>query len=249
MPPINPTVEPVGIPESLTINGVTYTVKDTPELQQFVQKVSKVEKSKLYTQFENLKNQINNLNGVQVTNEQPTTDIDAIVAKLQNTFVTKDTLKDTISEVVSPLLKTAEQSRRDELSAYREKLINENAATCIPELVKGETKEELDNSLQESIRLRANYPSPSSVAASNQPVVDPLIRNQAAATGAPINPPTPQVAPTTAPTAPIAPAIPSIPNRPSPEVTGAPNVKKMSMGEFAAQRESLRQQLESLYGN
>ena len=56
----------VGIPESITINGVTYTVKDTPELQQFIQEVAKVEKSKLYTQFENLKSQIANLGKVRV---------------------------------------------------------------------------------------------------------------------------------------------------------------------------------------
>ena len=57
----------VGIPESITINGVTYAVKDTPELQQFIQEVAKVEKSKLYTQFENLKAQIANLGRVKVT--------------------------------------------------------------------------------------------------------------------------------------------------------------------------------------
>ena len=36
----------VGIPESITINGITYLVKETPELQQFIQSVAKVEKSK-----------------------------------------------------------------------------------------------------------------------------------------------------------------------------------------------------------
>ena len=48
----------VSIPESITINGVTYVVKDTPELLNFMQTVAKVEKNKLYSQFETLKEQI-----------------------------------------------------------------------------------------------------------------------------------------------------------------------------------------------
>ena len=32
------------IPESITINGITYVVRDNPELQKFIQAVSKVEK-------------------------------------------------------------------------------------------------------------------------------------------------------------------------------------------------------------
>ena len=35
----------VSIPESVTINGITYVVRDTPELQKVMQAVSKVEKN------------------------------------------------------------------------------------------------------------------------------------------------------------------------------------------------------------
>ena len=62
----------VGIPESITINGVTYSVKDTPELQQFIQSVAKVEKAKLYSQFESMKRQIDALGKVQVLPETST---------------------------------------------------------------------------------------------------------------------------------------------------------------------------------
>ena len=54
----------VNIPESVTIGGVTYAVKETPELQQFIQDIAKVEKSKLYSQFETLKAQIATLQNV-----------------------------------------------------------------------------------------------------------------------------------------------------------------------------------------
>ena len=38
----------VAIPESIELNGVTYSVKETPELQSFIQEISKVERAKLY---------------------------------------------------------------------------------------------------------------------------------------------------------------------------------------------------------
>ena len=239
----------VGIPESITINGVTYTVKDTPELQQFIQEVAKVEKSKLYTQFENLKSQIANLGKVRVTGNL---DVDTIVEKLKGTFVTKEDFQEmlpgVLKEVVQPVLTATEQNRKNELEQYREKIISENIATCIPELVKGETKEELDASLQESIRIRAAYPTPSTAGIDpTKHVTDPLIQKQAQEMGGqPSQIPTPQAAP--APTAAPTPVPPAAPRRPSPEVSGPQNVKQMPMSEFEKQRETLRQQLEAMYG-
>lgn len=239
----------VGIPESITINGVTYTVKDTPELQQFIQEVAKVEKSKLYTQFENLKSQIANLGKVRVTGGN--LDVDTIVEKLKGTFVTKEDFQEmlpgVLKEVVQPVLTATEQNRKNELEQYREKLISENIATCIPELVKGETKEELDASLQESIRIRAAYPTPSTAGIDpTKHVTDPLIQKQAQEMGGRPLTPTPQAAP--APTAAPTPVPPAAPRRPSPEASGPQNVKQMPMSEFEKQRETLRQQLEAMYG-
>lgn len=239
----------VGIPESITINGVTYAIKDTPELQQFIQEVAKVEKSKLYTQFENLKAQIANLGKVRVTGNS--LDVDTIVEKLKGTFVTKEDFQEmlpgVLKEVVQPVLTATEQNRKNGLEQYREKLIGENIATCIPELVKGETKEELDASLKESIRIRAAYPTPSTAAIDpNKHVTDPLIQKQAQEmVGQPLTP-TPQAAP--APTAAPTSAPPAAPRRPSPEVSGPQNVKQMPMNEFEKQREALKQQLEAMYG-
>ena len=245
----------VGIPESITINGVTYTVKDTPELQKFIQEVAKVEKSKLYTQFENLKAQIANLGKVQVIGGE-SFDVDTVVEKLKGTFVTKEDFKEMlpgiVKEVVQPVLTATEQNRQDELNAYREKLISENIATCIPELVKGETKEELDQSLQESIRLRASYPTPSIAAIpAGQQVKDLLIAKQMREMGGeqPSITPTPQggaPAPQSA-TSPT-PTPPAAPRRPSPEVSGPANVKQMPMSEFAKQRDNIKAQLEAMYG-
>ena len=253
---MNPNEEKkVGIPESITINGVTYSVKDTPELQQFIQNVAKVEKTKLYTQIESLKNQINSLGNVQVVGGEQETrvDVDSIVEALKGVFVTKDDfnqqLPQVLTEVVSPLLSATEQNRKDELTQYREKLIGENMATCIPELVKGNTKEELDASLKESIRLRSAYPTPDALRNDqlnnpSSPVKDPLLEAQRKEMEQPAFTPTPQPAVPT----PAAPAIPAVPSRPSPEVNGGTNVKQMSMSEFSKRRESLKAELESMYG-
>lgn len=240
----------VGIPESITISGVTYTVKDTPELQQFIQEVAKVEKSKLYTQFENLKSQIANLGRVKPVGSD--LDVDAIVEKLKGTFITKEDFQEmlpgVLKEVVQPVLTATEQNRQDELKQYREAIISENIATCIPELVKGETKEELDASLKESIRIRATYPTPSTVGIDpTKHVTDPLIQKQLEEMGGqPTQTPTSQAVP--APTAAPTPIPPAAPRRPSPEVSGPQNVKQMPMSEFEKQREVLKQQLEAMYG-
>lgn len=241
----------IGIPESITINGVTYTVKDTPELQQFIQEVAKVEKSKLYTQFENLKSQIANLGRVKV--EGGNIDSDTIVEKLKGTFVTKEDFQEMlpgiIKEVVQPVLTATEQNRKNELEQYREKLISENIATCIPDLVKGDTKEALDAALKESIRIRSSYPTPSTAHIDpTKHVTDPLIQRQAMEMGVqPQSAPTPQAQTPVAPANP-APVPPAAPRRPSPEASGPANVKKMTMAEFSKQRENLEQQLRSMYG-
>lgn len=238
----------ISIPESVTIKGVTYLVSETPELQQFIQAVSKVEKSKLYSQFESLKEQIKNLGNVQVTEDadkQP--DIKDLVDSLKSAFVTKDDLKDslkaTVEEVVRPVLEATKKTQEDEIAAYREKLVTENAATCIPELVKGNTKEELDAALKESIRLRAAYPSPGN---EQKPYKgDPNIQKQGSQPGFQAEPamsPTPngqhQV-----------PAAPPAPHRPAADASQEPTpTKTMPMSEFAKKRDALKQQLEAMYG-
>lgn len=236
----------VGIPESITINGVTYSVKDTPELQQFIQEVAKVEKSKLYTQFENLKAQIASLGKVKVIGDGSAFNMDELVEKLKGTFVTKEdltgTLKETVKEVVQPVLEATEQTRKDDLTQYREKLIQDNIATCIPDLVKGETKEDLDASLQESIRIRAAYPTPSSVLGEGHKVVDPLIQKQQDELNAART-----YTPTLAGGTEGAPTPPATPRRPSPEVMGPKNIKEMPMTQFANEREKLEAELRAMY--
>ena len=234
-----PIVEEARIPESLTINGVTYKVSETPELQAFIQAVSKVEKSKLYSKYEELKTQLDNLKNASI--EGVGTINAETLESLKKIFLTKEDLQtfqaslpDAVKGVVSPLLADVETNRKNEIEAYRQKLITENSDKCIPELVKGETKEELDASLAESIRLRSAYPANP---APQKPVHDPLVQEQARQAGVtPIPTPTPT------------PAMPAVPQRPVAQPGNQPSAKGMSMEEFARNRETLQNQLREIYG-
>ena len=242
----------VSIPESITINGVTYVVKDTPELLNFMQTVSKVEKNKLYSQFEILKEQIAKLGNVKVVGDEDNkVDIDSIVEKLKGTFVTKqdlhETLKGTVEEVVRPVLQATQKQQEDEIAQYRQKLINDNIATCIPELVQGKTKEELDSALKHSIELRASYPTPSTAHLEGKQLHDPLLQAKLKELNNGGTPTPPQSGQQGTANPPMPPAAP---RRPSPEADeSGSNVKQMSMSEFANQRENLLRNLQATFGN
>ena len=232
--------EEIRIPESITINGVTYKVSETPELQSLIQTVAKIEKSKLYSKYDELKAQLDSLKTADI---QGMGTISAeTLESLKGIFLTKEDLAalqsgfpEMVKEVVNPLLENVEKAKVNEIEEYRNQLITANANTCIPELVKGATKEELDASLAESIRIRQQY----SPAQSPQTVHDPLVKEQARAAGVSLNP---------TPTPTQAPAVPPVPARPAAQPGGQPTAKGMSMEEFAKNRDMLRKQLEGMYG-
>lgn len=261
----------IALPLSLVLNGVEYAVKDYPALQQFIAAVAKVEKNKLYTKFESLKKQIEELGKVQPAEPQAQKnglDADSLVEKLKETFISKTDLQQVlpgiVREVVQPVLDATRQSKEEELKAYREQLIAANKDICIPDLVKGASKEELDKALAESVRLRAAYPTPSSVAFDGKKITDPLMQKQLSQ----IPPLTQQIPNPAAQAVPQAgtaqaatpqnlslqnqtlqnPQMPQVPNRPSPFGQQQESVMKMPMSEYAKKREALMQQLQGLYG-
>ena len=117
------------------------------------------------------------------------------------------------------------------------------------ELVKGNSKEELEKSLRNSIELRAKYNSPVMIpGAQQQRVVDPLIaQKMAEMSGA--APAAPAPAPVPATPATPASAMPEVPSRAVPEVSQGPNFRQMTMDEFQQKREQLLHQLEAEFGN
>lgn len=218
----------VAIPEHLIINGSTYSVKDTPEIQEFIKSVAKVEKSKLYTQIEQLREQAIKLERVQISPtpkvEAPSFDMDKFKEDISGIVGTL------IDNKLAPITSESNRAKEQALNNYREELVNKNIDRCIPDLVRGSSKEEIDQSLAESIRLRASYPSPNTVEA--QVVKDPLLQQTALDNKFQAET-----------------YIPSVPGIPAADPSSnQTDVKKMSMEEFAKQREALMNGMESLYG-
>lgn len=241
----NQTNNEARIPESITINGVTYKISDTPELKSLISEVSKVEKSKLYTQIEALKKQMDDLKVVEVGTSSAPFDENKLLEQLKTAFVTKEDLATTITAAINtavkPIIQTDAERKEKELNEYREKLIQENLATCIPDLVKGNTIEELNSSLKDSIRIRASYPSANTPFTQGK-TTDPLIQKQA----------NEQVAQTQQPTAEV--TVPEkqpdpIPRRQTPDISTPTTPKRMTPEEFRKNRQALQEQLSSMYGN
>lgn len=218
----------VAIPEYLIINGSTYSVKDTPEIQEFIKNVAKVEKSKLYTQIEQLREQAMKLERVQISPtpkvEAPSFDMDKFKEDISGIVGT------IIDDKLAPITSESNRAKEQALNNYREELVNKNIDRCIPDLVRGSSKEEIDQSLAESIRLRASYPSPNTV--ETKAVKDPLLQQTALDNKFQAET-----------------YIPSVPGIPAADPSSnKTDVKKMSMEEFAKQRSALMNGMESLYG-
>lgn len=238
------------IPESITINGINYVINEHPELIAFMQNVAKVEKDKLYSRFASLQSQVENLKNVRTVESGNSGNVtpQAIAEALKGTFITREelqsTLETTVQKVVSPILVSTEQQHAKEIGDYKNSLISANLDKCIPELVIGETKEELDAALRRSIELRSKYPTPSATGLSTRKVTDPVIAktSESPEWGNPLETRPAVQAPSQTPSS----MIP--PKRESPEITGNPSPKGMSDEEFAAKRASIEAELRSIYG-
>ncbi len=222
---VNPTSK---VPEKLVINGQEIVIKDSPEISGLIEAVRKeaheVEKSKLYSRIEELKKAADQLALVKVVPDETATP-NPINQQLDMTAI-----KAAIQEVVAPLINQAIKTEEMHVNDYRAKLISENQLTCIPELVVGKTKAELDEALQKSIEIRKTYGSVSQAAAPKTPE----------ATVAPVKPDIVVNAPAPTPT-PVTP-----PAQTTSDLPTAPNISSMSMEEFKKNRENLFKNLESL---
>lgn len=259
------------IPESLTIGGTVYKVAEHPELKEFIGQIAKVEKSKLYTTIEELRTNINELSKVQVvTPESPAPQAQqpqGLTAEQIAQIVSA-----TIQKEIAPLQASIQQTQSETLEEYRERLIKDNEHLCIPEMVKGNSREELLASLQESVAVRNRFsPSefskpgglesqnvPPHVAEAAQQAQTEAVLGQVTQTApapqtqpqhvAPVQTAPAQTAP--AQTAPVAPTNTQVISpMGAPAITednGLSSVKNMSPEEFAANRKKLEEKLKTV---
>lgn len=147
------------LPTSIILGGITYNVTETQELKDFIAQVSQVEKNKLYSTIDELKKGIEELKRVDVHTPAPT--VAPTVAQPINEKAFKDEVISAVgtllNERLAPITAALNQAQAESVDAYRDRLVNANVGKCIPDIVKGNTKEEVDASLAESIRLRSQY--------------------------------------------------------------------------------------------
>lgn len=218
------------LPESVKIGDSVYVLADTPELLQLVQTVSSIEKTKLYSKYEAMQKELAELK--QLT---PPSDISSIKEELIAAVTEK------VDSMFSPIREQLGRQSTNFLEEYRKKLISENAEKCIPEMVKGDTKEELDASLAHSIEIRKKYSlndNPLEKEYANQQNQKATIKtvhseeNPSAVNNAAAQTQSPSV---------------TVPLVVQPEVSDElKKVKDMPLNEYAAKRESLFKQLETV---
>lgn len=216
------------IPQSIVLGGTTYNVDSTPELKEFLASVAKVEKHKVHTKFAELQKKVEELT---VQGIPPSLNIQEIVDALKGSIETViDTKFTEMQGALKPVIDKTEADAKQAIENYREKLLKDNEGACIPELVKGSTKEELDRTLAESKTIYQQYG----------------LKPASTAPPAPANvPAVPDVPAPQRPTAP--PAAPAHPARAF--SSQLENVKNLSPEEFAKKRESLLGELQAEVNN
>lgn len=235
------------IPESITLDGKVYNVKSTPELQELVVNAQRVEKNKLYSTIDKVKKDVEALRNAEIIDNpavKSALNVDELVSKLDQVLESK------LSTVRSELADLRQRTLRidaETVEQYREKVIKENEGRCIPELVKGNTKEDIDRTLQESIALRQKYSASDTIKIAEQQrsVKDPLLEKEAERLkNQPIaaTPTTPTQQSTPAPNLQSI----TIPVKETPAAGNTPNIAGMTHEEFARRREELQSVIASL---
>jgi hypothetical protein len=249
----------VTIPRTINIGGQEFSVADNPELANLVslvrQDASAVEKAKLYPAIDKLRKEVEVLTTAEIINPTGNADTKGVENLISTIIENKfQGIVNMLEEKLTPLLEASQKSEAATLEAYRKELLDANIGNCVPELVVGNSKEELDQALQVSISSFNSLKDQFGL----KSVEEQLANTQhttPTATPAPATPAT-QVAtpaPATTSTTPkpeeAAPTTIVLPSAPaSTEVPGTeiPNIKGMSMEEFAKRREELAKNLASI---
>lgn len=128
----------------------------------------------------------------------------------------RESLPGIVKEQLEPVLKMVEENQKAKISSYREKRLKEMEGRIIPDLVKGNTPEEIEESIKESEIIFSKYFS--KPAELNKPTETTVIEARQGVI-APENPP----------------------RRETPVQGASPDIKKMSQKDFEANRKNLEE--------
>lgn len=233
------------LPEFITIGDQQFKVSDTPALVELIAAAQRVEKDKLYSTIEKAKREVQALSNAEVVATVDTDSIREVIKEVLNEYLSP------ITEKIGEIQRVSTQTMAESLEDYRQRLLKENYGKCIPELVKGNTKEEINESLRKSIEILSRHLKPHE---DTTPVNDPLIVQQAQqqANGQTVHTAAPQVASVAQPVQQnvnqavpeqVSPPSITVPRVPANEPQLSTDIKKLSLEEYAKRRESLLNEL------
>ena len=257
----------VTIPRTINIGGQEFSVADNPELANLVslvrQDTASVEKAKLYPAIDKLKKEVEILTNAEIINPTGNADTQGMEKLISGIVEQKfNGILDRLDEKLSPLLAASQKSEAATLEAYRNELLSANLGKCVPELVVGNSKEELESALQASVASFNNLKEQFGIKSVEEQLAKTQHTTPTATTPTPATPTTP-VTPAT--TAPVTTTVPASPTTPKPEEakpetivlpsspastavpgTELPNISGMSMEEFSKRREELAKNLQTI---
>ena len=257
----------VTIPRTINIGGQEFSVADNPELSNLVslvrQDTASVEKAKLYPAIDKLKKEVEILTNAEIINPTGNADTQGM-EKLISGIVEQqfNGILDRLDEKLSPLLAASQKSEAATLEAYRNDLLSANLGKCVPELVVGNSKEELESALQASVASFNNLKEQFGIKSVEEQLANTHHTTPTATTPTPATPTTPVTPATTAPLTTTVPAssttpkpeeakpetivLPSSPASTAVPGTELPNISGMSMEEFSKRREELAKNLQTI---
>lgn len=253
------TAERVAIPTTITIGGQLISINENPELANLVALVRKdtaaVEKNKLYDNYKKLQEQINALPD-PTTFQQPgnAVNVESIVTAISAQMDQKfNNLVNNFQATMSPLLKTSQDAETSRIQAYRNQLLADNQGQVVPDMVVGNSIEELDAALVmakkgfESVRGMFGIETPNEIM-SRQHAEAVATANA----GQPVQTaPVTTVTPVATPVAPVQTAPTVLPSNVAVNTqvqdNGIPDIKSMSPEAYAANRETLLKQVQDTY--
>jgi hypothetical protein len=151
-----------------------------------------------------------------------------------------ETLPNMIQEAVKPLMEAQQNLSQQTVESYKETRLKELGDTVIPEMITGSSKEEIEQSIQNSVAVRTRY-NTQNAPQQVPPTHTPQVAQQQYV--APTPTPAPQIPQPNA----VPPAQTPITQTP-PQASLVDNVKAMSSDDYAKHRAQMMSELGSQYG-
>lgn len=124
------------------VEGNLQELLENPEVQDFIAKIRKQEKDKLYTELGKKDKKIKDLEGeILLAKEQQE-------AIKEGTLNEQDTLHSTVKELQDKMKNLEDEVKRKELELFKEKALKKAGDDLIIDLVGGDTEEEITNSIE-----------------------------------------------------------------------------------------------------